>query len=412
MRRGEGRGRALAIVVVLVASAAGVGLAGQGTAAAAGPGQYGDPVWLPLRHSPSGDSILQGCTFQSPAPACWLRGTNHHPYWALDLLAPKGTPVYAAGAGQVVQMRKGEPGCSATANFVDIDHDPGYAGVWTDYWHLDEVYVEIGDWVDENTVIGTVGDTGMPGTPPDSKGECGPHLHYEKLLDIWPNRVDPGPLQACHGGDLVVYPLIWGLSSWAHIPWGSYRVSSDGTQCSGGPFYDVPANHPFVDAITWMVDEGIGEGYPDGRFHPTTPATRQATAAFLHRLAGSGDDLACQAAPFTDVDVDDPFCGEIAWALAAGLVSGYPDGSFQPQGTVSRQALMAMLHRLDGEPLGQEPLCSTDAFSDVPASHPFCGEVAWAVGEGIATGYGDGSFGPGGAVSRQAVAAFLSRFAV
>lgn len=408
-RRGSRRGPIVVLALVVVAAAT-VGLAGlrPGVAEAAAPGQYGDPVWLPLRHTPSGGTIVQGCTYQSPAPACWLRGTNHHPYWALDLLAPKGTPVYAAGAGQVAQLRKGEPGCSPVANFVDIDHDPGPGGVWTDYWHLDEVYVELHQWVDENTVIGTVGDTGMGG-PPDSNGECGPHLHYEKLVNYWPNRVDPGPLQACHGSQLVVYPFVWGLDSWAHIPWGTYRVSSDGTGCAAGPFHDVPADHPFAEAISWLVDEGIGSGYPDGRFHPTEAASRQAVAAFLHRAADAPSGAACTTTPFADVGADDAFCPEIAWAREAGLVAGYADGTFRPQGTVTRQALVAMLHRLVGPAEEASPTCAADAFVDVPAGHPFCGEVAWAVGAGVVTGYGDGTFAPNGPVTRQAMAAFLSR---
>jgi hypothetical protein len=49
-------------------------------------------------------------------------------------------------------------------------------------------------------------------------------------------------------------------------------------------FNDVPASSPFHDDISWMVDEDITGGFPDGGFHPTAPVSRQAAAAFLHRL--------------------------------------------------------------------------------------------------------------------------------
>src|SRR5690606_7070997 len=52
-------------------------------------------------------------------------------------------------------------------------------------------------------------------------------------------------------------------------------------------FADVPADHPFAAAIAWAAGAGVVAGYPDGTFAPTAPLTRQALAAVLHRMAGS-----------------------------------------------------------------------------------------------------------------------------
>jgi hypothetical protein len=49
-------------------------------------------------------------------------------------------------------------------------------------------------------------------------------------------------------------------------------------------------------------------------------------------------------------------------------------------------------------------------FSDVPTSHPFHDEIDWMVANGITEGYEDGTFRPTNPVSRQAFAAFLSRY--
>jgi hypothetical protein len=49
-------------------------------------------------------------------------------------------------------------------------------------------------------------------------------------------------------------------------------------------FTDVGPDHRFGSPIAWMADTGITEGYPDGRFQPVSPVTRQAMAAFLHRF--------------------------------------------------------------------------------------------------------------------------------
>lgn len=59
---------------------------------------------------------------------------------------------------------------------------------------------------------------------------------------------------------------------------------------------------------------------------------------------------------------------------------------------------------------GAAVFAATQTFSDVPPSHPFHSQIEWAAQQGIVTGYADGSFKPGSTVTRQAAAAFLSRY--
>ena len=110
-------------------------------------------------------------------------------------------------------------------------------------------------------------------------------------------------------------------------------------------FSDVGVDHPFATEIAWMASEGLTEGYADGTFRPTVPATRQATAAFLYRLAGA------PVGPFpdpgfSDVDADHPFATEIAWAADAGITQGYEDGTFRPVRGTTRMATAALLNRV------------------------------------------------------------------
>jgi endo-1,4-beta-xylanase len=111
-------------------------------------------------------------------------------------------------------------------------------------------------------------------------------------------------------------------------------------------------------------------------------------------------------ATFPDVPPTNPFRAEITWAAEAGVVSGFVDGTYGPGLPVSRQVLAALLHQLAGAPTGPFP---DPGFSDVPAGHPFEDEIAWAGDVGILGGYGDGTFRPSAPVSRQALAATLSR---
>jgi hypothetical protein len=71
--------------------------------------------------------------------------------------------------------------------------------------------------------------------------------------------------------------------------------------------------------------------------------------------------------------------------------------------------MAAFLYRAAQSPDGEDPTCTAAPFPDVPANHPFCGEIEWLVGSGITTGYADGTFRPGATVTRQATVAFLQR---
>jgi hypothetical protein len=75
---------------------------------------------------------------------------------------------------------------------------------------------------------------------------------------------------------------------------------------------------------------------------------------------------------------------------------------------VTRQAAVAFLARFAGEPDAEDDL-DPPALTDVTASHPFYDEIAWAVDAGIVEGYPDATFRSGNPVTRQAAMAFLFR---
>ncbi|OWY62624.1 hypothetical protein B7486_57410, partial [cyanobacterium TDX16] len=172
-------------------------------------------------------------------------------------------------------------------------------------------------------------------------------------------------------------------------------------------FSDVSPSQVFFGHITWLAEEGITTGFPDGTYRPSAPISRGAMAAFLHRVAGEPGSTPPEVPTFSDVSVAHPFFEEVEWLAGEGITTGFGDGTFRPGAATSRQATAAYLHRFSGSPTFAQPTTAT--FSDVSVAHPFFDEVEWLVAEQVTTGFPDGGFHPTAAVSRQAMAAFVFR---
>jgi hypothetical protein len=157
-----------------------------------------------------------------------------------------------------------------------------------------------------------------------------------------------------------------------------------------------------------MKDSGISTGFPDGTYGPSLAVTRQAMSAFLARVAGV-TPAGCTSAPFSDVPTSHPFCPQIQWMKEGGISTGFPDGTYRPSLAVTRQAMSAFLARVADAAL---PACTSPPFSDVPTGNPFCREIKWMKESGVSTGFGDGTYRPSLAVTRQAMSAFLYRVRV
>ncbi len=109
---------------------------------------------------------------------------------------------------------------------------------------------------------------------------------------------------------------------------------------------------------------------------------------------------------FTDVLVGNPFCDDIGWMVGEGITSGYGDGTYRPLEPVSRQAMAMFLHR--ASPHGADEIADP-GFTDVMTTSSFHHPIAWVVDRGIADGFEDRTFRPLEPLSRQAMIAFLWR---
>jgi virginiamycin B lyase len=175
------------------------------------------------------------------------------------------------------------------------------------------------------------------------------------------------------------------------------------------------------DGSVWFANQGTDEV---GRISPFTgtielfPAGVDSPTGIVGGpdgavwYTGQGDDtvgrLDVCSAPFVDVGATHPFRDDVCWMDAQGISTGYDDDTFRPSAVVSRQAMSAFLYRLAGADVVDPP---TATFSDVSSDHPFFTEIEWMAQAEISTGYDDDTYRPSASVSRQAMAAFLERFA-
>lgn len=191
------------------------------------------------------------------------------------------------------------------------------------------------------------------------------------------------------------------------------RSISGDTEVDAVPQFDDIAMNPFAAAIDQVAAAGVTTGYEDGTFRPMASVNRDAMAAFLYRQAGSPAFTAPAVSPFVDVPTSHPFYREICWLADEGISTGWstPAGAaYRPGEPVSREAMAAFLYRFAGEPTVTG---DQDDFIDVPAGHPFATAIDWMAEAGISTGWAtpDGpQFRPGASIERQAMAAFLIRF--
>lgn len=196
---------------------------------------------------------------------------------------------------------------------------------------------------------------------------------------------------------------------------GKYTFTMPGSRVevkaafAGGTFSDVPSGAYYEEAVRWAVEKGVTNGTGDGTFQPNGSCTRAQLAAFLWRLAGEPEST--QDPTFTDVSADAWCAKALRWAAEQGIVTGYADGSFHPDQTVTRIQAVAMLYRYAkaqgmDTTRGGMAVREFDDFAAVPA---YALEAAgWAVNAGILRGAGNRLM-PNDPCTRAQIVTFLYR---
>ena len=145
-------------------------------------------------------------------------------------------------------------------------------------------------------------------------------------------------------------------------------------------------------------------GYANGTFEPDRNMTRaEVTTMFARLLTEKMAANQTYSNTFSDVAKSHWAANYIGYMQQFGIITGYADGSFRPDASVTRAEFAAIASRFERLTEG------TKSFSDVPSSHWAAKYINFAATRGWVNGYADGTFRPNNSITRAEVAAVTCR---
>ncbi len=177
------------------------------------------------------------------------------------------------------------------------------------------------------------------------------------------------------------------------------------------PFADVPEDAWYFDAVRYVSENGLMIGTGETTFDPEGTITRAMIVTILHRLE---DGPTAEGMEFSDVAEGKYYTAAVGWASANGIVNGFPDGTFQPNGDITREQLATILYRyaqfkgIDVS-IGEETniLSYNDVFDTASYAMP---AFQWACGAGLVSGTPEGDLNPKGTAQRAEVAQLMMMY--
>jgi len=172
-------------------------------------------------------------------------------------------------------------------------------------------------------------------------------------------------------------------------------------------FPDVPEGFFARDEINYLATAGIIAGYPDGTFKPAKNLTRAEMAKLLVGLSGKQVDLAAYEKVFKDVNKNAWSTPYILLAYKEGWLSGYPDKTFKPNRVLTRAEALVLIVKFDKLKI---PLFITRrTFPDLPETH-WSSEYVFAAKEAGWLNYLEGQeFKPNTGFTRMEAAHLLAK---
>lgn len=163
-------------------------------------------------------------------------------------------------------------------------------------------------------------------------------------------------------------------------------------------FIDVTDNVWYYEAVQQAAKKDIIKGYEGALFKPTQSVTRAEFVTFLSRLLVT-DAIEESPIVFTDVNETLFAYDAIKQLTNMDVISGYPDQTFRPFAPITRGEVATLLYRALNLPDAKE-----NDYADLLEQAFYYDAVVALSGEGILSGYPDGSFKPDESMTRAEVA--------
>ena len=191
-------------------------------------------------------------------------------------------------------------------------------------------------------------------------------------------------------------------SSVTYVPTTKPDQGSDQKPETKDLFNDLAGSEWAKEAIVDLSEKGILSGYDDGSFRPNNTITRNEFITMLMRAFEKTDDSA--EYPFTDGDAGAWYAKYIASAHKIGVLSGYEDGRFGDGENITRQDMAVMIYRLANmeQQTTENPFADNDQISDYAKD-----AVYTLSAKGIISGMGDNCFEPKAFATRAQAARIL-----
>ncbi|MBI5411582.1 septal ring lytic transglycosylase RlpA family protein [Candidatus Peregrinibacteria bacterium] len=170
-------------------------------------------------------------------------------------------------------------------------------------------------------------------------------------------------------------------------------------------FIDITSQDPHFDAIQYLYDKGIVEGYPDHSFRPKRELNRAETVKMILLSADILTPEIAKQEIFPDVLDDAWYAKYVRKAKNLGIVKGDADtGFFRPGDTVNLAETVKMVllaHQIQPDPIRRDP------YNDVPKDVWFAPYFAFAKSHGLLEGDGTKKIYPSKPVNRGMLADIL-----
>lgn len=167
------------------------------------------------------------------------------------------------------------------------------------------------------------------------------------------------------------------------------------------PACDVNVSGAVIDLRLNTTDHfAYIQGYPDGTFQPGGSLTRAEAATIFYRLLL--DTSMTKSVSFSDVRSGSWYETAVKTLASKGVLTGYPNGTFQPNASVTRAEFCAMASRFFALEEG------TVKFTDVPETFWGYKYIASVVAKGWLAD-SEVAYNPNGAISRAEVVSIVNR---